>query len=239
MLQLSITLLGPPRCEVDGHRIEINRRKAVALLAYLAVSGRSHSRDALATLLWPEAGQTRARAALRSALWALNTTALNDWLLVDAETVTLRTSAAQTLAVDTVRFSGLLDDVQGHDHAMIDHCDGCLTSLTQAVALYEDDFMAGFTLADAPDFDEWQFFQADSLRQQLATALAALINIHHTRGAFGDAIPYAQLSVLRGGFTLAAAKAVTGASRRTLGGIVAPFENSWFLGKHGPGSKYR
>ena len=41
----------------------------------------------------------------------------------------------------------------------------CLAHLTAAVELYSEDFLAGFTLPDSPTFDEWQFFQRESLRQ--------------------------------------------------------------------------
>ena len=71
MPHLALHLLGSPRIECDGEPVEIGRRKAIALLIYLAVTGRSHSRDALATLLWPEYDQGRARAGLRRALAAL------------------------------------------------------------------------------------------------------------------------------------------------------------------------
>ena len=40
---LSLYLLGSPRVEHAGTLIRINRRKAVALLAYLAVTGRDHT----------------------------------------------------------------------------------------------------------------------------------------------------------------------------------------------------
>ena len=39
MPQLSLFLLGPPRLELDGEPLDIGRRKAVALFAYLAVTG--------------------------------------------------------------------------------------------------------------------------------------------------------------------------------------------------------
>jgi DNA-binding SARP family transcriptional activator len=71
---LALYLLGPPRIDVDGEPVQISRRKVVALLAYLAVTGTLHSRDALATLLWPERSQSRARAYLRRALSELNRT---------------------------------------------------------------------------------------------------------------------------------------------------------------------
>ena len=65
MSRLALFLLGPPRIERDGEPVEIRRRKAVALLVYLAVTGRSHSRDTLATLFWPELDQGRAQASPR------------------------------------------------------------------------------------------------------------------------------------------------------------------------------
>ena len=54
MPHLKLSVFGPPRLERDGGPIELNLRKGLALLVYLAVSGQPHSRDALATLLWPE-----------------------------------------------------------------------------------------------------------------------------------------------------------------------------------------
>ena len=56
MSQLALHLLGPPRIELDGEPVQIPRRKAMALFVYLAVTGHSHSRDSLSTLLWPEGG---------------------------------------------------------------------------------------------------------------------------------------------------------------------------------------
>ena len=49
-----VLLLGAPRVEHDGGLIEVDTRKATALLAYLAVTRRRHARDTLAGLLWPE-----------------------------------------------------------------------------------------------------------------------------------------------------------------------------------------
>ena len=56
----------------DGAPIDVDTRKAIALLAYLAVTEQRHSRDALAALLWPEYDQSRARGALRRTLSTLN-----------------------------------------------------------------------------------------------------------------------------------------------------------------------
>ena len=53
-MTLNLLLLGSPRLERDGRSLEPDTRKATALLAYLAITGRFHTRDTLAALLWPE-----------------------------------------------------------------------------------------------------------------------------------------------------------------------------------------
>ena len=65
MSKLKLFLFGSPQLEIDNAPIELGRRKAMALLAYLAVTEKSHSRDTLALLLWPEADQSQARSTLR------------------------------------------------------------------------------------------------------------------------------------------------------------------------------
>jgi predicted ATPase/DNA-binding SARP family transcriptional activator len=201
MSRLSISLFGPPRIKVDGKRIKIDRRKSLALLAYLAVTGQGQSRAALAAMFWPEADQSRSQASLRSALWALNKTELKAWLVVEPETVALRSLTSRepispesdiSLNVDVVRFRDLISAVGLHAHSAAAICADCHDMLTEAVSLYENGFMAGFTLPDAPQFDEWQFFQADALRQSLATALRGLMKFHRARGTFRSAILYAR-----------------------------------------------
>ena len=67
-------------------------------------------------------------------------------------------------------------------------CEACGQHLQQAVALYRGDFMEGFTLPDSATFDEWQFFQAETLRGDLASALERLVNWHRGHEAYETAI---------------------------------------------------
>jgi DNA-binding SARP family transcriptional activator len=71
MAGLNLFVLGPPRLECDGQPVEVERRKALALLIYLAITGQDQRRDTLAALLWPEYDQASARAALRRTLFSL------------------------------------------------------------------------------------------------------------------------------------------------------------------------
>ncbi len=188
MPSLKLFLLGPPRVERDGLPISIGRRKAIALLAYLAVTGQPHSRDALAALFWPEADQSRARATLRRVLSDLNKALGETWLETENETVTL--GHRERVWLDVTVFQTRLTDssVQAESGAG----NGRLTGLVEAVALYRDDFLAGFTLPDSPEFDDWQFFQTERLRRELAGALAQLVEQYIEREAFEAAISHAR-----------------------------------------------
>jgi DNA-binding SARP family transcriptional activator/pimeloyl-ACP methyl ester carboxylesterase len=190
MAGLKLFLFGPPRVELDGAPVDIQRRKALALLVYLAVSGQAHSRDSLATLFWPELDQQRGRAYLRRDLAALNTSLPGAWFSADRETVELNHEAG--LWLDIEQFQGLLATCRKHDHAPKNVCPECIPLLTEAAALYTGDFLAGFTLRDSPEFDEWQFFQTESLRQELATVLARLVQGLNSQGKADAAIPYAR-----------------------------------------------
>ena len=57
MPDLKLFLLGTPQLVCQRETIDLSLRKGMALVAYLAVEKREHSRDYLATLLWPERNQ--------------------------------------------------------------------------------------------------------------------------------------------------------------------------------------
>jgi predicted ATPase/DNA-binding SARP family transcriptional activator len=203
MPHLALFLLGSPRIERDGAPVRVDRRKSVALIAYLAMTGESHSRDTLATLLWPEHDQSRARAGLRAALSTLKSALDDGWLDVDRESVglkpditpwasDLRSASEQELWVDVAEFRGKLAECRTHGHPEEQVCPDCLPALAEAVELYRDDFLAGFTLRDSPAFDEWQFFQTEGLRNDLLGALARLAQGYASRGEFQPAITHAR-----------------------------------------------
>lgn len=153
MSPINIILFGTPRIYCDDTAIEFARRKALALIAYLAVTDQRHSRDTLAEFLWPDNDAVQSRAALRRVLHTINDTPLAPWIDADRDTISLAKGAG--LSVDVRQF------------------DACLThptlpdSLEQAIDLYRDNFMAGFTLRDSAAFDHWQASQSQHLQQKL------------------------------------------------------------------------
>ena len=186
MSGLVINLFGPPRIELAGVPINVDTRKAIALIAYLAVTRQQHSRDSLATLLWSENDQPHARAALRRTLSSLNKALGERWLDIERETLALNFHA--NIRVDMHIFRGLLAECGTHGHAPGEICSACIQPLTEAIALYSDDFLAGFSLRDSPGFDDWQFYQADTLRREFAGALERLTLCHSAQHHFDAAI---------------------------------------------------
>ena len=185
--KLAIYLFGAPRVELDGKPLVTDTRKATALLAYLAVTRQAHTRDTLATLLWPELDQTRARAALRRTLSALNAAAALPWLHVEREQV--------ALALD----DDLYCDVHAFERCLADcpptgamPSEPCRAHLAEAAGIQHGDFLAGFTLRDSAAFDDWQFFQAEGYRHNLARLLETLVRCASDAQEWAAAIDYAR-----------------------------------------------
>lgn len=182
---LNFHFLGAPRLENQDKGITkhlpLDTRKAIALAAYLALTQGAHERDELAAFLYPDADSTHARAALRRTLSSLKT-ALGDQVLdIERETIALQ---MDQVCVDVLEFRALVRE-------------NSPDSLTRAAEIYEGDFLAGFTLRDSPAFDEWQFFETESLRKQFSGALEQLVELliaqpENRRGADKRAIEYAR-----------------------------------------------
>jgi predicted ATPase/DNA-binding SARP family transcriptional activator len=193
MARFELFLLGPPRLQRDGVQLQFDTRKIMALVAYLAVSGleakgRRLSRASLVALLWPDLEPSRARATFRHDLSLLRKALQGEWLLVDRETVGTDPEADFWLDVD--QFNRLLRACGTHGHPPEEVCPQCLAVLEEAAALYEGDFLQGFGLRDSVEFDDWQFFQAEGLRRQLASALERLARGHALHGNIETALAH-------------------------------------------------
>lgn len=189
MSRLELSVLGSLRIQYDGHPVKIERRHALGLFVYLAVTGIPHARDTLAALFWPEDDEAHARTALRRMLNSVNKS-IPHVVSANRETIGLRRDGNSALWLDVDEFHNLLEIQRKHRHPEV--CGDCLKSLTEAVGLYRGDFLSGFTLRDASGFDDWQLFQAETLRRELIGALERLVRGHSERQEFEPAIGYAR-----------------------------------------------
>jgi DNA-binding SARP family transcriptional activator/predicted ATPase len=177
MANLRLYLLGPAGIKSGEKDLEVRPRKALALLIYLAVTAERQSRDFLASLLWPNSGQSGARHSLRNRLSELILSLGNDWIEADRESVALR--------------AGYWLDVAEFQHYLAKGANDP-QSLMAAADLYRDDFLTGFTLPDCPEFDDWQFFQTEGLRQSMASALERLVGLLTSQADYDTAIAHAR-----------------------------------------------
>ena len=190
MAELRICLFGSPCILQDGVPIQIGRRKGIALLAYLAVAPGGQSRETLTSLLWPEAGEATAQAALRQILWGLRKTALADFLEISRNAVALREQ--EGLSVDVREFRHLSRPflrARQEDEPLPP--DG-VESLSRAAQLYVGEFLSGFGVDGSASFEDWQGFESQSLGQELALVLERLIGAHSARGDLVPAMVFAQ-----------------------------------------------
>ena len=187
--RLDLTCFGAPRLALDGKQVEIKRRKSLALLIYLAITQRSYTREALATMFWPDAPTERAYANLRQSLWEINQALGPGWVQAERDTVALDPS--KSLRVDVIEFRQRLAEAR---QAEVDE-NQCQAMLEEAVQLYQGQFLAGYTLKDAPDFDEWVFFESESLQSKFRELLENLVRLMLESSKAAEAIPYARRRV--------------------------------------------
>lgn len=194
--RLNLYLLGSPQIELDNQPVEIRLHKALALLVFLATTRQNHRRDSLAAFFWPDCNQGQARSYLRNALWVLKESLGESWFNIHREEVALQPEASIWVDVDT--FRQYLKAVELHRslHLSNDLCQSCIDHLTNAVHLYRDDFLSGFTLRDSPAFDEWQDFHCEDLRQGFSEALERIAMWHGGQGNPPASITFARRLVL-------------------------------------------
>lgn len=185
--RLEIYTLGGLRLLLGGRQVNgLRLRKAQALLVYLASVSRPQSRDLLANLFWGESSQERAMANLRDALHLLHKH-LEPVLHITRETVGLNPEARPWLdAVEMESALELAHEREGGIDAEI------ALSLEQAVKLYQGDFLEGFHLRNAPDFEHWLVVERERLRQAVLDALSELVEFHLAQGSYKVGIRFAR-----------------------------------------------
>lgn len=150
MRVIEAQLFGEPEFRLDGRPIRLPVRKAVALVVYLALKGRT-PRTKLADLLWSELGEETARRNLRQVLSRELRPTFGDWLESDTDTVWLN----PPLHTDVAEFEARLE----------------AGDLSGALALYRGALLAGFSLEGAPEFEDWLEFRREQLAESRRIAL--------------------------------------------------------------------
>lgn len=169
--RLEIRVLGPMEAIVDGRPLQVDTRKALAILAMLAVEARPFAREELAAMLWPEADDESARGALRRTLSVLRTGLGGVWLEVDRSMASLEPGAWVDLH---------LLDAAGRSRAA--------DRLAEAAALARGPFLAGFSLRDSPAFDDWRATWETAVERMASGVLDRLAEALDVAGDLAGAV---------------------------------------------------
>lgn len=161
-------VLGPADVSLDGAAAppELLWRKNLALLVYLARSPRrGRTREHLVGLLWPDKPEALARRSLNGALWVIRKCVGEGGLPASADQVRL---APEAVRLDTDEFEAL--EHAGHWQA--------------AAALIAGDFLEGFAVPGASEFENWLTAER---RLWGRRAIEALVRCATEQLAMGDA----------------------------------------------------
>jgi predicted ATPase/DNA-binding SARP family transcriptional activator/Tfp pilus assembly protein PilF len=196
--RLRLALLGAFQASLDGRPLtHFASDKVRALLAYLAVeANRPHSREALATLLWPDWPQQKALYYLRNALSGLRKLleepqAKTPFLWVTHDTLQFNSSWDYWLDVTEFQRLVALPRPQAVDvSAETEWMAGC----AQAVDLYTGDFLESLSIDSLP-FEEWVMLKREGLHQSVLEALHRLGEYHLATGDYEKALQYARRQV--------------------------------------------
>lgn len=193
MSKLHLSFLGQPQIRKDGVPIEIDRRKAIALVTYLAVTGERHTRDKLAGLLWPHEKRDNARAALRRSLTAVRRAIGSEWIVADGVKVGMNLS--EELWLDVKQFNVLLAKYEEISSQGDRERAESLSLLAEVAKLYQTDFLSQFALDSNTDFSDWQLLQTENLRRRFAQTLDRLVAGYAKQQEYELAIVYGRRRV--------------------------------------------
>ena len=166
----SVRLTGPAGACVR----RVSQQRRIALLAVIAASpDASVSRDRLLGLLWPDRDERSARHLLADSLYVLRQTFGEDAIVASAEALGL---SPDLVWADVAEFRRAFADERW--------CD--------ALALYRGDFLDGFFVRNAADFDQWAHGERMRLRTLATRAASALARGLEAVGRLADAVAAAE-----------------------------------------------
>ena len=161
-------LLGPPRLELDGQLINIRLKRASALLYYLLMN-KCASREELAGLIWPEEPSDLSRRHLRDILYHLRKSYDVELILPRGKTE-LQLNPEICFVIDADEFQA------GQD-----------------VKAYQGEFLKGFFLDEADEFEQWVAQTRTKLQELYLLQLEKLAQCAEKKGDSEQAAQYWRL----------------------------------------------
>lgn len=164
---LELACLGPLNLTIDDAPLDgLASAKAQALLCYLAVDGRSHTRQSLAQLLWSELPEADARRNLRGVVMKLRQTIGDAFLHISYQTLAFNQDSAYRL--DTTRLEATVKAIRLGETPDLTH-------LEETAVLYRGEFLEQLSVRQAPLFEDWLHAQRRRFLDMTLTVYDTLI----------------------------------------------------------------
>ncbi len=159
---LEIRLFGSPQVLVNHQPVEELRRKNRALLFYLASSRKSLQREALLSFFWPDRERMASQPILRTMIHDLRKH-LGANLQGDDHSLSL----SGDVRIDVQEFSFTIGSPSPE-----------LESLSNALALYQGDFLEGFSLHEPDQFDDWVISERERYKLEAIRGFTQLSRLY-------------------------------------------------------------
>lgn len=162
MTRLTIRLLGTPEISYGERPVSFRTRKVLALLIYLVVEKGMHSRESLMALLWPETDAQKAAVTLRGTLSRLRQALQPAGAVLITEVGKVGFDFDGDVDIDLDWLATAVRPETSPD------------DLAAILDLDRGEFLAGFSLPDAPEFDTWAAIERQTYQWQVETVYERL-----------------------------------------------------------------
>lgn len=151
-------------------------KRSLALFAYLVVSKQPQDRSHLADLLWADIGEQQARQNLRYVLYELRKL-LGDYLMITRDTLTFVQQKPNWVDAN-IFATHIAQEATVADPDL----------LQNVLQLYQGEFLAGFSIQNAPVFEDWLLQQRQQFQQQAIQGLFRLSEQHLAHGDYNSGL---------------------------------------------------
>ncbi|MEZ4736036.1 MAG: BTAD domain-containing putative transcriptional regulator [Caldilineaceae bacterium] len=160
---LKAIFFGTPQIQSNYNTLSgVLTGRTLALFTYLAMADQPQERGRLADLLWTDVGEQQARQNLRYVLYDLRKL-VGEYLVVTRSTLAFNHQKIHW--IDAKVLTTYLANVQTTADPAL---------LQSVLQLYQDEFLAGFYIQNAPGFEAWLVQQRQQLHHQVIQALLLL-----------------------------------------------------------------
>lgn len=171
-LPLEIHLFGTPSLTLNGKALDGLRRKNRALVFFIAGQAQPITREDVLNCFWPDQERSSTQPILRTMIHDLRKH-LGNSFLVENDSLAL----APDTTVDARIFSTLLHNPTTDSK-----------KLNDALALYKGDLLAGFSLTDAPHFDDWAGAERERYRLMATRGFVDLSRAYESQKEYPSAL---------------------------------------------------